>query len=71
MRAPDSAAVPASFREKGTDRDRFFRGEVDKYTWQDKGSSFLPGELIAAFLSAQFRLRRYHHRSTPEDLAAV
>ncbi|MCA3230956.1 MAG: dTDP-4-amino-4,6-dideoxygalactose transaminase [Cupriavidus sp.] len=41
-------------REKGTDRDRFFRGEVDKYTWQDKGSSFLPGELIAAFLSAQF-----------------
>lgn len=40
-------------REKGTDRGRFFRGEVDKYTWQEVGSSFLPGELIAAFLWAQ------------------
>jgi len=40
-------------REKGTNRSRFFRGEVDKYTWQDIGSSFLPGELIAAFLWAQ------------------
>ncbi|MDH5765816.1 MAG: dTDP-4-amino-4,6-dideoxygalactose transaminase [Gammaproteobacteria bacterium] len=40
-------------REKGTDRSQFFRGEVDKYTWQDIGSSFLPGELIAAFLWAQ------------------
>jgi dTDP-4-amino-4,6-dideoxygalactose transaminase len=40
-------------REKGTDRSRFFRGEVDKYTWQDVGSSFLPGELVAAYLWAQ------------------
>lgn len=40
-------------REKGTDRSRFLRGEVDKYTWQEVGSSFLPGELIAAFLHAQ------------------
>lgn len=40
-------------REKGTDRSRFFRGEIDKYTWQEQGSSFLPGELIAAFLWAQ------------------
>lgn len=40
-------------REKGTDRSRFFRGEIDKYTWQEAGSSFLPGELIAAFLWAQ------------------
>lgn len=39
--------------EKGTDRSRFFRGEVDKYTWQEVGSSFLPGELTAAFLWAQ------------------
>jgi dTDP-4-amino-4,6-dideoxygalactose transaminase len=39
--------------EKGTDRSAFFRGEVDKYTWQDIGSSFLPGELVAAFLWAQ------------------
>lgn len=42
-------------REKGTDRSRFFRGEVDKYTWQEVGSSFLPGELIAAFLWAQLQ----------------
>jgi len=40
-------------REKGTDRNRFFRGEVDKYTWQSVGSSYLPSELIAAFLLAQ------------------
>jgi dTDP-4-amino-4,6-dideoxygalactose transaminase len=40
-------------REKGTDRSRFFRGEVDKYTWQEVGSSFLPGEAVAAFLWAQ------------------
>ena len=40
-------------REKGTDRSRFFRGQVDKYTWQDIGSSFLPGEIISAFLWAQ------------------
>lgn len=40
-------------REKGTDRSRFFRGEVDKYTWIDIGSSYLPSELIAAFLWAQ------------------
>lgn len=40
-------------REKGTDRSRFLRGEVDKYTWQSVGSSFLPGELVAAFLHAQ------------------
>jgi len=40
-------------REKGTDRSQFFRGAIDKYTWQDVGSSFLPGELIAAFLWAQ------------------
>ncbi|HZY23539.1 MAG TPA: DegT/DnrJ/EryC1/StrS family aminotransferase, partial [Beijerinckiaceae bacterium] len=39
-------------REKGTNRKRFFRGEVDKYTWVDIGSSFLPGELIA-FLYGQ------------------
>lgn len=40
-------------REKGTNRSRFFRGEVDKYTWVDVGSSFLPGEIVAAFLCAQ------------------
>lgn len=40
-------------REKGTNRSQFFRGEVDKYTWVDVGSSYLPGELTAAFLWAQ------------------
>jgi dTDP-4-amino-4,6-dideoxygalactose transaminase len=39
--------------EKGTNRSQFFRGQVDKYTWVDVGSSFLPGEIIAAFLWAQ------------------
>jgi dTDP-4-amino-4,6-dideoxygalactose transaminase len=64
-------------REKGTDRSRFFRGEVDKYTWQEAGSSVLPSELIAAFLCAQLekaewineqRLeiwRRYHAMLAP------
>ena len=40
-------------REKGTNRSQFFRGQVDKYTWVDTGSSYLPGEIIAAFLWAQ------------------
>ncbi len=40
-------------REKGTNRSQFFRGQVDKYTWMDIGSSYLPGEIIAAFLAAQ------------------
>ena len=40
-------------REKGTNRSRFFRGQVDKYSWVDLGSSFLPGELVAAFLLGQ------------------
>jgi len=44
-------------REKGTDRSRFFRGEVDKYTWVDIGSSYLPSDLLAAFLQAQLEHR--------------
>jgi dTDP-4-amino-4,6-dideoxygalactose transaminase len=40
-------------REKGTNRSRYLRGEIDKYTWTDMGSSFLPGEVISAFLWAQ------------------
>jgi dTDP-4-amino-4,6-dideoxygalactose transaminase len=66
-------------REKGTDRGRFFRGEVDKYTWQEVGSSFLPGELTAAFLLAQLEeadhitqvridaWNRYHERLAPVE----
>ena len=42
-------------REKGTNRSKFFRGEVDKYTWIDHGSSYLPSEVLAAFLTAQLR----------------
>jgi len=44
-------------REKGTDRSRFFRGQVDKYTWMDVGSSYLPSDLLAAFLYAQLEAR--------------
>jgi len=59
-------------REKGTNRSRFFRGQVDKYTWVDVGSSYLPSELVAAVLAAQLEIaadvqaaranvwRRYH-----------
>lgn len=64
-------------REKGTNRSQFFRGQVDKYTWCDLGSSFLPSELIAAFLWAQMEAaddithqrmvlwQRYHHDLAP------
>ena len=44
-------------REKGTNRSRFFRGEVDKYSWVDVGSSFLPSDLLAAVLCAQLEAR--------------
>ncbi|MEW9093558.1 MAG: dTDP-4-amino-4,6-dideoxygalactose transaminase [Clostridiaceae bacterium] len=43
-------------REKGTNRSQFFRGEVDKYTWIDVGSSYLPSDILAAFLWAQFEM---------------
>jgi dTDP-4-amino-4,6-dideoxygalactose transaminase len=44
-------------REKGTNRSRFFRGEIDKYTWVDVGSSYLPSDILAAILFAQFEVR--------------
>ncbi len=44
-------------REKGTNRSRFFRGQVDKYTWVDIGSSYLPSEILAAFLYGQLEQR--------------
>jgi dTDP-4-amino-4,6-dideoxygalactose transaminase len=53
LRDADLVLRAEIIREKGTDRSRFFRGEVDKYTWQDIGSSFLPSDIIAAFLWAQ------------------
>ena len=46
-------------REKGTDRSRFFRGQVDKYTWVDIGSSYLPSDILAAFLYAQLEARDF------------
>ena len=49
-------------REKGTNRSRFFRGEVDKYTWVDVGSSYLPSDLLAAFLLAQLEEREKSQR---------
>lgn len=77
VNSPDMSLRAEIIREKGTDRSRFFRGEVDKYTWQEVGSSFLPGELIAAFLWAQLQeadritqerlllWRRYHDLLEP------
>ena len=50
---PKLAQRAEIIREKGTNRSQFFRGQVDKYTWIDIGSSFLPSELVAAFLWAQ------------------
>ena len=77
LRDQDLVLRAEIMREKGTDRSRFFRGEVDKYTWQDIGSSFLPNEITAAFLWAQLEeaeritrermtiWRRYHERLAP------
>lgn len=50
---PELVARAEIIREKGTDRSQFLRGEIDKYSWVDVGSSYLPGELVAAFLFAQ------------------
>jgi dTDP-4-amino-4,6-dideoxygalactose transaminase len=70
-------------REKGTNRTRFFRGQVDKYTWTDVGSSYLPAEVVAAFLLAQLEQaaeitraraavwRRYHEALEPLERAGV
>lgn len=50
-------------REKGTNRSRFFRGQVDKYTWVDVGSSYLPSDILAAFLLAQLEQREHIQRN--------
>ncbi len=55
VKTPDYAQRAEIIREKGTNRSQFFRGQVDKYTWVDVGSSYLPGELVAAFLWAQLQ----------------
>jgi len=53
INAPQFAERAEIIREKGTNRSQYFRGQVDKYTWVDVGSSYLPSEIIAAFLWAQ------------------
>lgn len=77
----DLAERAEIIREKGTNRSRFFRGQVDKYTWVDIGSSFLPGEITAAFLAAQTDAahditarrmaiwERYHAWAAPHEAA--
>ena len=62
LNRPELVERAEIIREKGTNRKQFFRGEVDKYTWVDIGSSFLPSELIAAFLFAQ--LEKADHITT-------
>lgn len=53
INSPQYVAQVEIIREKGTDRSRFLQGQVDKYTWLDRGSSYLPSEISAAFLCAQ------------------
>ena len=53
IRDPEKIGEAEILREKGTNRSQFFRGQIDKYTWVDYGSSFLPSELNAAYLMAQ------------------
>lgn len=54
---PELADRAEIIREKGTNRSRFFRGEVDKYTWVDVGSSYLPSDALAALLLAQLEMK--------------
>ncbi len=53
IKDPKNVERAEIIREKGTNRSKFFRGEIDKYTWMDAGSSYLPSELNAAYLYAQ------------------
>ncbi len=56
IRDPKMAEEAEIIREKGTDRSKFFRGQVDKYTWQNYGSSYLPSDMNAAYLYAQLEM---------------
>lgn len=56
IQSPDDFCKAEILREKGTDRSRFFRGEVDKYTWRDMGSSYLPSDINAAYLYGQLEV---------------
>lgn len=56
IRDADNIETAEIIREKGTDRSKFFRGQLDKYRWVDKGSSYLPSDMNAAYLYAQLEL---------------
>lgn len=56
IRDVDNVENAEIIREKGTNRAKFFRGQIDKYTWVEKGSSYLPSEMNAAYLYAQLEL---------------
>jgi dTDP-4-amino-4,6-dideoxygalactose transaminase len=62
INAPEFIERAEIIREKGTDRSKFFRGQVDKYTWVDIGSSYLPSDALAAFLLAQLEEREHIQR---------
>lgn len=75
---PDLVERAECLLEKGTNRRQMLRGEVDKYTWVDVGSSFLPSDLVAAFLLAQFDMaeeiigrRRSIHQYYSKTLASL
>lgn len=53
IKNPEDVERAEIIREKGTNRAKFFRGQIDKYTWVDAGSSYLPGDMNAAYLMAQ------------------
>jgi len=56
VNSPDMVALAEMIREKGTDRSKFLRGEIDKYTWVEFGSSYVPSEIVSAFLCAQLEM---------------
>ncbi len=60
---PDNIERAEIIREKGTNRSDFFRGQVDKYTWVDEGSSYLPSDILAAYLLAQLEAREQIQKS--------
>jgi dTDP-4-amino-4,6-dideoxygalactose transaminase len=64
---PDYIERSEIIREKGTNRSRFFRGQVDKYTWVDVGSSYLPSDILAGFLFAQLE----HYQEIQEKRRAI
>jgi dTDP-4-amino-4,6-dideoxygalactose transaminase len=78
VNSPELVERAEIIRDKGTNRSQFFRGEVDKYTWVDVGSSFVPAEIACAFLLAQLEAmdeitarRREVHQFYLENLSAL